>query len=57
MGIKAYFLKVGFIQKVRCVFQISKPNVPNHYPELFTEVGGKIEFNVVGMSIEKLFDM
>ena len=27
-------LKGGFFQKVRCVFQISKMNIPNHYPEL-----------------------
>ena len=26
--------KGGFFQKVRCFFQISKTNIPNHYPEL-----------------------
>ena len=28
------WLKVAFFQKVRCVFQPSKKNIPNHYPEL-----------------------
>ena len=27
-------LKVAFFQKVRCVFQISKKNIPKNYPEL-----------------------
>ena len=27
-------IKVAFIQKVRFVFQISKKNIPNYYPEL-----------------------
>ena len=27
-------LKVSSIQKVPCIFQISKINIPNHYPEL-----------------------
>ena len=27
-------LKVASFQKVRCVCQISKINIPNHYPEL-----------------------
>jgi hypothetical protein len=31
---KTSLLKVAFIQKVGFVFQISKTNIPNHYPEL-----------------------
>ena len=27
-------VKGGFFQKVQCVFQIAKLNIPNHYPEL-----------------------
>ena len=46
-------LKVVFFQKVRCVFQISKTNIPNHHLELeiWISYGREIQISSSGFGI------
>ena len=37
------FIKVALSQKILENFNVSNINIPNHYPELFTVLGGKLK--------------
>ena len=50
-----YVLKVALSQKRLEDFYISKINIPNPYPELFTDLGGKFKFSAQDSDLEYLF--
>ena len=48
-------LKVASFQKVQCVCQISKTNIPNPDPELETTVNNLFKFQAQDSDLEYLF--
>ena len=46
---------MGLSQKRLEDFYISKINIPNPYPELFTDLGGKFKFSAQDSDLEYLF--